>query len=57
MPNVKLPGPPEFPKPPDPAVPFKLFRKFISNTKSAIESAKQGVKDLGEEIKKPFDRY
>ena len=56
-PKIKMPGLPGLPKPPDPSVPFKLFRQFISNTKGALESAKKGVKDLGEEIKKPFDRY
>lgn len=53
----RLPGPPKPPKPPNPATPIKLFQQFISNTKEAVERAKQGMKDLSEEIKKPFDRY
>jgi len=57
MPKFKIPGPPELPKLPDPSVPFKFFRQLISNTKGALEGAKKGMKDLSEEIKKPFDRY
>lgn len=57
MPKIKLPGLPEPPKPPDPAAPFNIIRKFLSNSKNAVEQAKKGVKDLADEIKKPFDRY
>lgn len=55
MPKFRLPGPPEPPAPPDPSVPFRIVRKIVSNTKHALKEAKQGMKDLGEEIKKPFD--
>jgi hypothetical protein len=57
IPKIKLPGPPGPPKLPDPAGPLRFIRQLISNTKSAMESAKKGVRDLGEEVKKPFDRY
>lgn len=58
MPSFKFPPPPpEVPPPPDPAAPLNIFRKLVSNTKAAMESAKKGMRNLGEEIKKPFDRY
>ena len=57
MPKFHMPGLPQGPKPPDPAIPFKIFRKFISNSKDALKSAQKGLHDVVDEIKRPFDRY
>lgn len=52
MPKLPFPEPPP---PPDLALPLRLFRKLVKNTKDALKDAKAGVKELADEIKKPMD--